>query len=317
VSLSRPVPFPGNHPTIELSDDSRRSVGHRQLHALHGYGSLHRMDRFERQLRVAGPAFAGLIARVPLLNSPPLAPNWLRCEMLERYQLLQHADIHSCSTVLEVGAGPHAISTVPLAFELAPSGRLIASERARWNQFQRILSASRLEERVRAIACDARRLPMRDDSADLSVCLHGIRSLGSEEGIVAVVREMLRVAPRVLVAETLPLGETDAQRAHLAMYALREHAFVALGGRRDDLRYLPLERLVQLVERAGGRVRTSSTVRPDLPHALAYFPRELVESIPDPLARDDLLTRWDLAYSSLRRDGEDHPPVGLVEADRA
>ena len=288
----------------------------RQLHALDGHWEFHRMDRFARQLRATGPAFSRLIAMVPLLNNPPLVADWLRCEMLERHQVLQQVDIRSASTVLEVGAGPHAISTIPLAFELGPTGRLIAIERGRWNQFQRILSATRLHERIRAVTCDARRLPMRDDSADLGVCLHGVRSLGSDDGIIGVVREMLRVAPRVLVAETLPLGETDAQRAHLAMYALREQVFFAISGRRDDLHYFPLERLIQLIERAGGRVRTSKIVRPDLPHALAYFPRELVETIPHQATREDLLARWDLAWAMLRRDGEDHPPVGLVEADR-
>ena len=236
--------------------------------------------------------------------------------MLERHQLLQHADLRSASTVLEVGSGPHAISTVPLAFELAPPGRLIAVERARWSQFSKILSATGIQDRVRAIACDARRLPLRDDSVGLGVCLHGIRSLGSEDGIVEVVREMLRVAPRVLIAESLPLGENDAQRAHLAMYALREEVFLATGGRRDDLHYFSLERLVHLVERAGGRVRSSTMMKVDLPHALAYFPRELVESIPDRSSRDDILARWNVAYSDLRRVGEDHPPVGLVAADR-
>lgn len=274
------------------------------------------MDRFEHQLRAAEPAFARLIERVPLENNAPLPPNWLRCEMLERHQVLGHVDIQRSSTVLEVGSGPHAITTVPLAFELGAPGRVIAAERARWSQFHRIVSATGMQDRIRAIACDGRRLPMRDDSADLSVCLHGIRSMGSEDGIIQVIREMLRVAPRVLVGESLPIGETDAQRAHLEMYALREEVFLATGGRPDDLRYLPLERLVHLVERAGGRVRTAAILKVDLPHALAYFPRELVESIPDRIVREDLLRRWDLARANLRREGEDHPPVGLVEADR-
>jgi len=198
-------------------------------------------DRFERQLREAGPAFTRLIERIPLQNNPPLPPNWLRCEMLERYQLLQHAGVSGVSAALDVGSGGHAISTVPLAFELGSKGRVIAAERARWSQFREIVTASGLSKRTRAISCDARQLPIRDDSVDLAVCLHGVRSLGSEVGMVAVFREMLRVAPRVVIAESLPIAESDAQRAHLAMYNLREEVFLATQGRRDDLHYLPTD----------------------------------------------------------------------------
>lgn len=275
------------------------------------------MGRYEEQLGDAGPRFARLMDRIPLQHTPPLAPDWLRCEMLERHQLLKSARIRAGSRIVEVGSGPHAIATVPLAFELGARGRLIAVERARWTKFRTISKASGLDRRIWPLAGDARRLPLRNDSADLAVCVHGVRSLANEETMVEVFREMLRVAPRVFLAESLPSATTEAQRAHLAMYELREEVFAATTGHRDDLRYLPLDRLAALVERAGGRVMSSITTTIDLPHALAFFPRDLVESIPDMSLREQLLDRWESASSMRASVGEDHPPVGIISAQRS
>ena len=131
-----------------------------------------------------------------------------------------------------------------------------------------------------------------------------------------VLREMFRVAPRVFLSESLPMARNNAQRAHLAMYDLRERVFEAATGRKDDRHYRPLHELRSLVERAGGVVERSGTLDMDLPHALAYFPRELVESVPDEKGRAELLHRWDDAMSLLERHGEDHPPVGVILARR-
>ncbi len=218
--------------------------------------------------------------------------------------------------VLEVGAGPHAIGTVPLAYRAGPKSRIVAVERARWGSFRAIVAASGMAPRVRPLTSDAGRLPLGDDVAELAVCIHGIRSLGGEPNIVRVVREMLRVAPRALLAESLPTARSDAQRAHLAMYGLREEVLLAVNGARDDLRYLPLERLVALAQEAGASVETSQTLEVDLPHFLGYFPRAVVESIPELELREDLLRRWEVANSLRERYGEDHPPVGIVVARR-
>ena len=274
------------------------------------------MERFERQLREAGPAFTELIEKVPLQDSPPLRPAWLRCEMLERHQVLERAPLVPGSTVLEVGSGPHATSTVPLAFALGPRGRVVAAERSRWGQFRRVVVACEMQGRVFPVACDARHLPFRTDSADLAVCIHGVRSLENEENIEEVFREMLRVAPRLFVAESLPIATSKAQRAHLDMYGLREEVFRATLGRPDDLAYFPLERLASLVMRAGGVVEGLATVDVDLPHALAYFPRSMVEAAPPGSVRDSLMRRWDEAHEMNLRYGADHPPVGFVLARR-
>jgi SAM-dependent methyltransferase len=274
------------------------------------------MERFETQLRATEPAFRELIGRIPLHTAPSLPPAWLRCEMLERHAILRHAPNLAGKRVLEVGSGPHALATVPLAFGGGRSGRVIAVERSRWSQFRPVTTASGLAHRIWPVAGDARRLPFRADSADLAVCVHGIRSLGGRADVVRVLREMLRVSPRIFLAESLPIARTKGARAHLAMYDLRKDVFRATTGLRDDLRYLPLEQLASLAERAGGRVEQRATLEVDLPHFLARFPRTMVEAIPPGNVRERLLLRWDVAERMLREYGEDHPPVGIVTARR-
>jgi len=275
------------------------------------------MARFETQLQAAEPEFRELIGRIPLQATPPLPPEWLRCEMLERHEVLRRAPEIAGSTVLEVGSGSHAIATVPLASRGGRAGRVVAVERSRWNQFRPVVAASGLGERIWPVAGDARWLPLRSDVADLAVCIHGIRSLGEKGSLVEVLREMLRVSRRVFLAESLPIARTDGQRAHLAMYDLREDVFSALSGSRDDLRYAPLDQLVSWVEAAGGIVERAETLEVDLPHFLAYFPRAMVEAIPEADPREDLLRRWDVAEELRKRFGEDHPPVGIITANRA
>jgi len=275
------------------------------------------MERFQNRLSQADPGFRHLIGRVPLQATPPLPPEWLRCEMTERYEVLRHAPVLDGATVLEVGSGAHAMSTVPLAWRAGKTGRVIAVERARWSQFRPIVAAVGLEDRVHPVAGDARRLPLRTNSADFAVCLHGVRSLRGEDNIVRVLREMLRVSPRVFVAESLPIARTGGQRAHLAMYNLREDVFSATNGIRDDLPYLPLDQLEALVVTAGGVVEQTESLEVDLPHFLAYFPRSLAAAVPNEDQRATLLKRWDEAEAMRQRYGEDHPPVGIVTASRA
>ncbi len=132
-------------------------------------------DRFTEQLRAAEPGVRELLGRIPAEATSEHPGGWLRCEMLERFQLIESWEIPDGATVLEVGAGAHALATVPLAYRVGPRGRVIAAERARWSRFRSVVAASGLGRRVRPVACDARRLPLRDGAADLAVCVHGLR----------------------------------------------------------------------------------------------------------------------------------------------
>jgi len=93
----------------------------------------------------------------------------------------------------------------------------------------------------------------------------------------------------------------------------RQSFFEALFGEKDDLHYLPLERLQELVEKAGGHILKSGAFEPGLPHYLAYIPREYVAQIKDEKKRVELLKRWDKAYEEWKQ-GAEHLPVGWLVA---
>ena len=274
------------------------------------------MDRFLRQVASVGSEAAAILSRVPDQHSPPLRPDWLRCEMLERFLLLKEASIPAGTSVLEVAAGPHAITTVPLAALVGEGGTVVAVERERWGHFREVVGWTGMGDRVSPVMGDAGALPFRTRSLSAAFCVHGIRSLGEDDSIVRILREMLRVASSVFLAESLPEARSDAQKAHLAMYDLRSKVFEARTGKADDLPYRPLGQLRMLVERSGGKVRDSKVIDVDLPHALAYFPRKYAEGVSDPDRRQELLQRWDRANQLAHDHGVDHPPVGIVQASR-
>ncbi len=257
-----------------------------------------------------------MVGRLPSFNRPPLPDDWLVSEILERRLVLQHSSVRPGQSVIEIGVGAHALATVPLAHALGEKGRVVAVEPVRWEHFSEIVEASGVGDRIDPLRADGRRLPLRTDCADMSVCVHGVRSLGQDEACVRVLREMLRVSPRLCIAESLPDARTPAQQAHLSMYNLREDALLAATGHRDDLRYRNLVALCALVERAGGIVEEQKSVDVDLPHALAYFPRSMIGEIGDPVRRAQLAAQWDDAWEQIRAFGEDQPPVGVVLARR-
>ena len=178
-----------------------------------------------------------------------------------------------------VGCGAHAITTVPLAYLVEETGRVVAIDLSRWHFFEEITSSAGVRHYIIPLKVDARELPFPFKSFDLAVLVHGVRSLKNEETMIKVFTKMLRVAERVFIAETLPIAKNQAQEAHLEMYNLREEIFEALFGEKDDLHYLPLEKLKELLEKAGGRIIESGVFEPNLPHYLAYIPREYVEQI--------------------------------------
>jgi len=212
-----------------------------------------------------------------------------------------------------IGCGAHALTTVPLAYLVGETGRIVSIDRSRWRFFEEVTSSAGVKHRIIPLKLDARELPFPFRAFSLAVLVHGIRSLKNEETITKVISEMLRVSERVFIAESLPVANNERQRAHLELYNLREEIFEALFGERDDFHYLTLERLKELVERAGGKVIESGTFEPKLPHYLAYIPREYVEGIEDEEKRAKLLRRWDRAYEKWK-NGAEHPPVGWLVA---
>ncbi len=181
-----------------------------------------------------------VLSKIPLRNEPPLPPDWLHTEMLERFRVLMHASLEEGMNVIEIGCGPHALATVPLVYLVGDTGRVVAVDRARWRFFEEIVVAAGLKKRIIPLRTDARSLPFPYRIFDLAVLVHGIRSLENEENIVRIVSEMLRVADTVFIAETLPVARNERQRAHLELYNLREEIFEALYGRKDDIHYFPL-----------------------------------------------------------------------------
>ncbi|KUH34206.1 methyltransferase [Thermococcus celericrescens] len=252
-----------------------------------------------------------VLSKIPLRNELPLPPNWLHIEMLERFRVLQFAPLKEGMNVLEVGCGAHALTTVSLAYLVGETGRVVAVDRARWRFFEEITDSAGLRHRVIPLKTDARELPFPFKAFDLAVLVHGVRSLKNEKTMVRVFSEMLRVAGKVFIAESLPIANNERQMAHIELYNLREEIFEALFGEKDDLHYFSMEELKEFVKRAGGKVVESGVFEPNLPHYLAYIPREYVERIKDEKKRAELLRRWDKAYEKWKR-GAEHPPVGWV-----
>ncbi len=268
----------------------------------------------QRELEKVEKGFAQILMKIPPRNDHPLLPPyWLHLEMLERYYLLR--DAVQSTSLLEVGCGPHAMATVPLAYMVGEKGHVCAVDRERWYYFEEIVKASSLRGRITPLWCDALYLPFRPASFDTAVIIHGIRSMRNEFIMKAIFREMLRVSSHLLVAETLPIAKTEAQKAHMEMYNLREEIFEAVTGRKDDIHYLPLERLTELVEGAGATVTEAATLEVKLPHYLAYIPREVIEEIKDDKKKAEILERWEAALENLQKYGEEHPPVGVVKAE--
>ncbi|WP_297470302.1 class I SAM-dependent methyltransferase [Thermococcus sp.] len=255
-----------------------------------------------------------VLSKIPPRNEPPLPPDWLHVEMLERFRVLQLAPIREGMNILEIGCGAHALTTVPLAYLVGETGRVVAVDKSRWRFFEEITSVTGVKHRIIPLKLDARELPFPFKTFDLAVLVHGVRSLKNEGTMVRVISEMLRVSERVFIAESLPVANNERQEAHLELYNLREEIFEALFGEKDDLHYPTLEKLTELVEKAGGNVIESGTFEPALPHYLAYLPREYVEGIKDKDKRTELLKRWDRAYEKWKR-GTEHPPVGWILAE--
>ncbi|WP_237266291.1 class I SAM-dependent methyltransferase [Thermococcus cleftensis] len=151
-----------------------------------------------------------VLSRIPLRSEPPLHPNWLHLEMIERFRVLRFAPIKPGMNVLEIGCGAHALTTVPLAYLVGETGRVVAVDLSRWRFFEEITSAAGLKRRIIPLKADARELPFPFKAFDLAVLVHGVRSLKNEKTMVRVFSEMLRVAEKVSIAESPPHSQQRA-----------------------------------------------------------------------------------------------------------
>jgi len=265
------------------------------------------------EFRKMDPKMAKIIQAIPSRNEPHLPPYWLSFEMIERYKVLTHAEIVEGMDVLEIGCGAHAISTIPLAHLVGDKGRVVAIDIERWTDFNKIVHHTGLEKRINPVKSNATRLPFPKKSFDLAVIVHGIRSMRDETTIISILREMMRVSNQGFIAESLPIAHTRAQSAHIEMYNLRQEIFEGISGKMDDIHYLPMTKLKELIVRASGQVTMAETLKIKMPHYLAYIPREYIRKVKNEKKREKLLIRWDRANQKLRRCGEEHPPVALLK----
>jgi ubiquinone/menaquinone biosynthesis C-methylase UbiE len=247
---------------------------------------------------------------------PRLPPDWLQWQIAERQMILKHAKIASGANVLEIGCGPQAIATIPLASLVGENGRVVALDKGRWGDFQKLIRKSGVERRVIPLQDDARKLPFLDSCFDLSACIHGVRSFESREVCVEVIREMLRVSKeRVFVAESSPIARNMAQKAHLVMYNLRRRVFLAMGHpEAGDIPYFPQNDLMKIGKEAGATKVDAKLIDVDMPHHLAWFPPEMLDKVTDSVKRESLRREYVKAEEMLDKYGEEHPPVIVINA---
>jgi len=277
------------------------------------------LKSYNEALQGLDPEFREILDRIPKSSFQRLPPDWLHWQILERFAILEYANISEGSNILEIGCGPHALATTALAALVGESGRVITVDLGRWGNFWEVLKQSGLSSRVIPLQEDARNLPFPFSCFDLVTCVHGVRSFDSKESVVKAVREMLRVTKgRIFIAESSPIAKNKAQEAHLAMYNLRRLAFLAL--ERDDwgdLYYFVPEELRNIVMEAGASEVDMKLIDIDMPHHLAYFPLDVIKKIKDKAVQDDLEERWKRALEMLDKYGEKHPPIILINAWKA
>lgn len=273
--------------------------------------------RLEDFLQEVDPAIREVLKLLPPYQPHPRLPSdWFIWQVIERYSVLKHANLVSGANVLEIGCGPQAIATIPLALLVGENGRVIALDRGRWGDFCKLMEVSGLNGRVIPIQEDARNLPFQLACFDLVVCIHGIRSFENREAVIEAVREMLRVSKeRIFLAESSPIARNMAQKAHLTMYNLRRPVFLALGQEVEgDLPYFSPEEVENILKEAGAAKVDIKPIDVNMPHHLAWFPIEIIEKIRDEKIREDLKRKWKDALKMLEKYGEEHPPVIIANA---
>ena len=247
---------------------------------------------------------------------PRLPPDWYQWQIAERYMILKHAEIASGANILEIGCGPQAIATIPLASLAGEKGRVVALDRGRWGDFWKLIGKSGIENRVIPLQDDARKLPFLYSCFDLPVCIHGIRSFENRKACVEAIKEMLRVSEeRIFIAESSPIARNMAQKAHLMMYNLRRRVFLAMDyPEAGDIPYFSQNELVEIVKEAGAMKIEVKLIEVNMPHHLAWFPPEMLDRIKDKVVRESLRREYVKGKKMLAKHGEEHPPAIVINA---
>ncbi len=265
-----------------------------------------------KKLVMVDDSFREVIRRIPPQDKHAPHPYWVHNELIERYLVLKDIDVKKGMKILDIGCGADALTSIVLAYFVGEEGIVVSVDRARWSRFERMVSYVQYQDRIIPLKLDASELPIPYRSFDLAVIVHGIRSMGENEEIEVILRELRRVASKIIIAESLPIAYNPAQQAHLDMYNLREPVFEAVFGKRDDFNYRTEEELTKIVESSGGKNIKSKIINFDLAHYLAFFPKEIIKKIKNEQLRNKYLKKWREAYTQLQEVGEAHPPVCII-----
>jgi len=249
---------------------------------------------------------------------PRLPPDWFQWQIAERHMILKHAKIVFGANILEIGCGPQAIATIPLASLVGENGRVVALDRGRLGDFWKLIERSGVKSRVIPLQDDARKLPFPYSCFDFTVCIHGIRSFENRKACVEAIGEMLRVSTgRIFIAESSPIARNMAQKAHLTMYNLRRRVFLTMNRPElGDIPYFSQNDLVKIVKEAGAWKIDTKLIDVNMPHHLAWFPPELLDKIKDKARRENLRREYLKGEKMLDKYGEEHPPVIVINAWR-
>jgi ubiquinone/menaquinone biosynthesis C-methylase UbiE len=247
-----------------------------------------------------------------------LPPDWFQWQIAERYMILKHAKIALGANILEIGCGPQAMATIPLAFLVGENGRVVALDRGRWGDFWKLIERSGVKSRVIPLQDNARKLLFPYSCFDLTVCIHGIRSFENRKACVEAIGEMLRVSTgRIFIAESSPIARNMAQKAHLTMYNLRRRVFLTMNRPEwGDIPYFSQNDLVKIVKEAGAWKIDTKLIDVNMSRHLAWFPPELPDKIKDKARRENLRREYLKGEKMLDKYGEEHPPVIVINAWR-
>jgi len=265
-----------------------------------------------RRLQLVDEQFREIIKQIPPQDNSAPHPYWVHSELIERYLVLKNINIRKGMKVLDIGCGADALTSIALAYFVGKEGTVVAVDRARWSRFEKMVSYVQYQDRIIPLKLDASELPIPYRAFDLADIIHGIRSMGEDDEIKGVLKELLRVSSRVTIAESLPIAKNPAQQAHLDMYNLREPVFEAAFGKKDDFHYRTEMELVKIMESSGAKNIKSKVIEFDLPHYLAFFPKEIMMKIEDEKLQKVYLQKWKRAYAQLQEVGESHPPVCII-----